>query len=300
MDQSGQYGDLKSQQLPVLADDEIGVLQSRYQFLFIKGFLGDLLPGRLDHYFSDQLAFLERNNIDHLRLESDSGFGTQKLSKNNVGPIIDALTKFNAEQPGKQVVIISHSKGGLDTLEMLLSEGAHHSVAGWISIQAPFAGTPLADRATDHRISRLIVGGLVDNLFKGDKEVTNDMRTDLRQQYLADHSGAIEALSQSITILNFASHITADDASLFSPQRRLIEHDTKQLNDGVLPQASGVLTVRGEPCCPFIFAEHVDHLAPVLQLKPEPEHSSNRKESERERVFTVLLKLWLNNRATPV
>lgn len=293
MDLSHQYESLMKLDQDVLSRGDIEKLKGNYQFLFVKGIFGDSLPNFLDNYFSDHIEFLKRNQIDCLRVESDGGFGTQKLSTNNVEPLESAIKQLNGIDSNKKVIIISHSKGGLDTLEMLVTEGSEvkSKLAGWISLNVPFSGTPLANWAMGNVLIRWAVNNLIDKLFKGDKETIHSLRTDVCQQNLIEHSGAIARLCRSIGILNFTSHITMWDKSIFSAQNILLNTLSRLENDGVVPQKSGLLTVNKKSCCPYIHAKHVDHIATVLSLKPEAKTSKAR----REKKFTVFLKLWLEN-----
>ena len=298
MNRSNRYEDLMAPDQVVLSADDIADLRSNYQFLLIKGFLGDVLPEPLDNYFSGQMAFMENNRIKHLRLEPDSGFGTQKLPENNVLAIKTSIAELLKISPDKRVVIVSHSKGGLDTLEALLSGVLNlgEEVAGWIAMQAPFAGTPLADIGTGTRIGGEIIGELFDDVFGGDKKVLHNMRTDVRQKHLADHSRGIAELCDAIAILSFASHISATDLSLLSVNRKLIKVAARQDNDGVVPQESAILTSAGQPCCPFVRASHVDHFYPVSNEKFASHEIEGTAPNKRERLFTVLLKIWLESR----
>jgi hypothetical protein len=298
MDKSNRYEDLMVQEQAVLSADNIADLRSNYQFLLIKGFLGDVLPEPFDSYFSEQTAFFKSNRIEHLRLEPDSGFGTQKLPENNIVAIKTTITELLKNSPDKHMVIISHSKGGLDTLETLLSGvlNLDKEIAGWIAMQAPFAGTPLANMATGTSIGSEIVGVLFDSVFGGDKEVLLNMRTDVRQQYLADHSLEIAELCNAINILSFASQISATDRSLLSANQKLIKVTTHQDNDGVVPQQSAILTSAAKPCCPFVCTSHVDHFYPILKQKFASHGNAGTEQNKRKRLFTALLKIWLENR----
>ncbi len=293
MDLSNQYQAPLLQPEPVLSNNELEALRSRYQILFIKGIFGDVLPKSLDNYFFEQISFPNENEIDNMRLESDTGFGTQKTPKSNVGPIENSILQFNEQSPDKKVIIVTHSKGALDFLEMLISgePEVQQKVAGWISLNAPFLGTPLANWATSNIFYRFIGNSLLKKLFKGDKETFNILRTDVCQQYLVDHADNIEVLGHSIGILNFVSYITWADRSIFMAQSILINTFARQNNDGVVPLESGLLKLNHDPNYPFICTEHVDHIATVLHLKPE----TSGAKALREKKFTVFLKLWLDN-----
>ena len=65
--------------------------------------------------------------------------------ESNAGAILAYL--LDARTQRKQITIVSHSKGGLDTLDALLrpeaSELLGDTVVEWVALQAPFYGSPL-------------------------------------------------------------------------------------------------------------------------------------------------------------
>lgn len=300
MDLSDQYRRFFGQAEPALSDSEITELRDHYQFLLIKGFLGDLLPNRYDSYFADQMRWMNRNRFIYCRLNKDSGFGTQQLPETNCMPIIEAVKRLVRQHPGKSVVIISHSKGGIDTLAALLADRslAGTEVAGWIALQAPFGGTPVADWATGNRWIGALVNGLLKKIFRGDQDVARSMGGCVREHYMSKNAEAIAELTQSMTVLSFSSYITASDRSLFTPLRYFIDRIARQPNDGLLPDRSEILEAGGKPCSPFVRIPHIDHIYPVIPLMPAAHSDSTvRVGNEREQIFMVLLKLWMDNRA---
>ncbi len=299
MNLSQEYHALVNRSGPVLSDEEIRDLGRDYQIILLKGFLGDLLPERFDSYFCDQMRWMRDHGIHYWRLEPDSGYGTQKLSQNNVDAIENAVRALHQQRSDKRIILVSHSKGGIDALETLLrrNELIGRQVAGWIALQAPFWGTPVANWATDNRVFNPLVERLLGGLFRGDRKVAASMTIEARTEYMNRHSEAILDLAAKLDILNFASSSAAGDASLFRPLRFAIDKITKIPNDGLLPTRSEILRVDGTPCCSFIETEHLDHLYTVLPLTPDkPEGPSVIHRNRRIRIFSALLKVWMSNR----
>src|SRR5882672_89204 len=73
------------------------------------------------------------------------GFDTQQGVQANGLAIKIKLEELRG-QGLRRVVIVSHSKGGLDTLEALLTGEQlwNNPVIGWVALQPPFYGTPIA------------------------------------------------------------------------------------------------------------------------------------------------------------
>jgi hypothetical protein len=298
MNLSEQYHTLLNQSEPPLSIADIRDLANRYQVLFLKGFLGDLLPKRFDSYFFDQMRWLHEHRIRYRRLEPDSGFGTQKLPENNVDAIESAIRSGYENHPDQQILIVSHSKGGIDTLETLLRRKnlIDRKLAGWIAIQAPFWGTPVADWATQNRMFNPLIEQLLGSLFRGDKKVAARMTLDARKDYMTRHADAVLEIASTFNILNFASSSEPGDASMFRPLRFAIEKFAKVRNDGLLPTQSEILTVHGAPCCPYIETDHLDHIYAVLPMTPDKNLGPAAAHKERRiRIFTSLLKIWMDN-----
>ena len=273
--------------------------RNRYQVVLLKGFLGDLLPERFDSYFFDQMRWMRDHDITYCRLEPTSGYGTQKLPENNVDAIENEILSLHQKQPDKPIIIVSHSKGGIDALEILLRRKnlIDREIAGWISIQAPFWGTPVANWATDNRLFNPIIEALLGGLFKGDRKVAANMAVEARNNYMAQNADAIGELTAKLNILNFATSCTAGDTSLFRPLRFAIDKICKVSNDGLLPTQSEILKIDGIPCCPFIEAEHIDHIYAVLPLNPDKKTGPTvTHKSRRIQIFSALLKVWIGNR----
>jgi len=83
-------------------------------------------------------------------------FDTSESVGHNAAAILEFLRSTD-----KQIIIVSHSKGGLDTLDALLDapELWGDTVVGWVALQAPFYGSPVADPAymdaNEERIANL-------------------------------------------------------------------------------------------------------------------------------------------------
>ena len=93
--------------------------------------------------------FLGPTYDDQIELFLNSGLTFERITprtlgsaKTNAALIIEGIRRSK-----ERVVLISHSKGGTDTLEALTSQPELISkVAGWISLQTPFAGAEVAEK----------------------------------------------------------------------------------------------------------------------------------------------------------
>lgn len=207
--------------------------------LLVPGFLSDFLKFpdklRLTDYLKAQETGLRPicRGVDRLDIDTEA-----TVAQNG-----QAIARAVSASEGP-ICIVSHSKGGLDTLEFLLraAPAERQKVSCWVTFQSPFAGTPLADDADE---LGLLPEVLID-LFGGDRQSLLDLRTDARASYLRDHAPEIAEIVRGIPHLAVAG-VADDGADLTSRldpfllpaflhmQRRNIR------SDGVVPTDSAVL-----------------------------------------------------------
>ena len=155
--------------------------------------------------------------------------------------------------------MISHSKGGLDTLEFLLrtDEATRDKVACWVALQAPFAGSPFADLASDIQPVRWMARELLSALGGSERSLL-DLREDTRRAYLETFDRDIAALAGDLPILAFATFLDKPQISSMpnfaaSELMHLLAGGQRP-NDGLVPLDSAVL-----PHARYIVAGGIDH-----------------------------------------
>jgi hypothetical protein len=128
---------------PVLPDEA-----KRHQYLLVRGMLGDELPG----YLLDNVQRLERRGLDVREAPVD----TEGLLLDNVEVLREAL--LDAEHFGRSVVLVGHSKGGVECTAVLARyPELRRVVRAVVALQAPYGGSALAhDLATTPELRRLI------------------------------------------------------------------------------------------------------------------------------------------------
>ena len=126
-------------------DARFGALKSEFQdvhFILMPSFLADFLDaphelGLID-YFGDHERGLRAAGYDVTVVDTES-----EASIAHNAQLLEAVV-LSDDRP---ICIISHSKGGIDTLAFLLAAGPEirERVVCWIAFQAPFSGSPIAD-----------------------------------------------------------------------------------------------------------------------------------------------------------
>ena len=130
-------------------------------------------------------------------------------------------------------------------------------VACWIAMQAPFAGSPVADLARD-------ISGLPDlmdavlSVLGGRGESLTDLTTGARADYLADHRREIAALLDAVPLLCVATYV-ADPGNFARPTSwsyptLIWMHEKGVPSDGLVPVRSAI-----EICPRSITLEGIDH-----------------------------------------
>lgn len=178
--------------------------------------------------------------------------------------------------------IVTHSKGGLDTLHALVAHPeTRRYVDGWIAFQAPFYGSPVADVASGSKRARRISGAAL-RLLSADLAAIRDLSTDVRVHYMDEHALAIEQVLRDIPAMCVGTISgSAKGASFWPdwPTRRWMG-SLGLKNDGMVPVNSAILPgsrfvtlngfAHGQIATDHIFArrkvEHVDILKTLFAL----------------------------------
>ena len=160
-----------------------------------------LVPGYLTYYingsrFDILKTWLGQIGADYITAPID----TAKTRLYNAVKIKEAV-----ESAGKPCIIISHSKGGIDTLEALIKYPEIRAmVKGWISLQTPFAGSPLADKYIENSFVYNIFSQLISDVG-GSPLSLDDLSTWERKQYHELFQSEIEQITRVIPIVALAA-----------------------------------------------------------------------------------------------
>jgi len=217
---------------------------------FLTDFLEDLRAIGLSEYLDAQAAALGPSMKEVVRVDLNS----EASSATNAAAI--AATLAAIEGP---VCLLSHSKGGLDTLTYLTDATAEQraQVRCWIALQAPFAGAPLADGTSNKFLPRLASKELLD-LLGGEGAALDDMRSEVRGCFNARQDRRIAALSDEIAILSVAGALDSGDGLLEQLSLHLPGLVWLRLegirSDGLVPSGSAVL-----PHSDYAVIQGIDH-----------------------------------------
>ena len=144
--------------------------------------------------FHSQMSYFDAQGVAYKNLSAASkAFDTSESVKHNAAAILEFLRSTD-----KKIVIVSHSKGGLDTLDALLQAPGlwGKTVVGWVALQAPFHGSPLADSAPSE-INTLLLSAV-----RGNGQSVEDLKTTTRVAYMDTRKDRIAKLTASVPIIS--------------------------------------------------------------------------------------------------
>lgn len=222
--------------------------------------VGFILPARrvrLLDYFSHEERWLADEGIE-VAIADLNPVGTVEENAGRLGHLVRA-----SQRP---VAIVSHSKGGLDTLTMLLGAGSsvRDKVACWIAEQTPFHGSPVADRVRDSRAAPFVVDPLL-RLLGGSERSLDDLTTAVCRMEMTRRRVMIADLARALPILSVATYSSVGDrGAVFGITRSWMERQGLR-NDGLVPVESQIL-----PHAPYVIVPGLEHAGTITSRPFRP------------------------------
>lgn len=223
---------------------------------FIRGFFGDIghALGLID-YYTEQIDWLDAIGIASQRIMVH----TQKSLGEN--------SRIIAEYIGRQhssLVIVAHSKGGIDLLEALLKNVELCSkILGVITIQVPFAGTDsVREILASSLLKRVYQFGI--SLTGGKMRALTELDPNSRRIYLSSHSEEIASTAKQLIWLNVTSSIQGEVSWLLARRKAYLDRLGME-SDGIVPTAKMSLAAGSVE---HIHLENIDHMETVSKNYP--------------------------------
>lgn len=219
-------------------DEDLARRLAGHRVLLCLGLFGEVMAGLRPvgiDYMASQLDWLRRIGADALRVKLPSAAPVAR----NAATIAEAVRAA----PGP-VLIVAHSKGGLEALSALLAPAVAERCRGFLALQSPFHGSPVADLALGIGPLREVSERLVALAKLGDGEGLRDLTVALREPWMQHHHAAIAALSARVPITSLATDLTAQTTlaeHAYVPLSRWMRKTGAGPNDGLVPVASTVL-----------------------------------------------------------
>lgn len=234
--------------------------------------------------FREQKRLLEKNKINYEYLN----FDTESPPSINAKAIITAIQ--NSLVP---VVIYSHSKGGLDTLEALRQRpDLLPKIHGWVSVQSPFWGSPVAEFMYDNSLLQNS-GKTLFEWMGGDVGGMSALTINERQTYMDSEEiknliGKINKQTRFFNFGTFKPNVFGIDTPL--ELFRNLSQPRAGNNDGVVPLTSALMHEHGFEI-DYVIEENVDHLMPMTKYRPDKVdvfHLSRSKYNQQAHTMSLI------------
>lgn len=265
-----------AQKEPLLLND-LNFLGKNCAIIFVPGFISetvlafeDVNPGiPIGGYFAEQIDALKNEDGLDARL-----FRTE--SEASVSENAESLAVYLRKFTGR-TILIGHSKGGLEILDVLVHYAdIRPKVAGWIAIQSPFFGSPIADLTYENKILRVPADWILQALGGSDHSL-HDLETKTRRRYFERHEGEIQKVFSEIPHISMVTWVDSalpvnpiaaaldrlksgaifkkESYTLYKLTRDfMLLNGTEEHSDGMAPRSSAVL-----PGGKYVAIEGPDH-----------------------------------------
>jgi hypothetical protein len=145
----------------------------------------------------------------------------------------------------RPALIVAHSKGGLETLAALLDPAAQARCTGFLAMQSPFHGSPVADAVLAARPMEAATGGLARLLQVGSGEGVKDLTTGARRLWMAAAAEPVARLLAALPVACLATELKEGAARgrerLHLAAAQWMEKRGHGPNDGLVPVSSALL-----------------------------------------------------------
>jgi triacylglycerol lipase len=226
-------------------------------FLAVGGLFSGAAPKEL--YFDKNLDALKDAGMQVGRVPVDTDMGVE----HNAAIVRQAV--LDAAKDGKQVVLIGHSKGGLDSAAALsMYPELKDKVRALVTIQSPYGGSPMAQDLLDNPLVRYGVGGAVEAIG-GSVQAGEDLTYNSRMKFLAEHP-----MPKGIPTVCMASTTSNPTSPLFATEEYMQQRYGVKSDGLVLPQDA---FIPGSKSVTLHGLDHLDStgttLNPFKPYKPE-------------------------------
>lgn len=218
----------------------------QYIYLMVPGLFTEHYPG----YMKDNIARMQALGLDTRVVKIDTDASVETNAK-VIKDTIDAIAK----QEGKEVVLIGHSKGGVDaTAALAMYPELYEHVRAVIAMQTPYGGTPIASDIMSNSKLLGLVGGAIRRLFKGDEKALTDLSYQARQEFVHQHNydaGKVATVSFGTT--------GGPKVSTVGPTQSYMKNQYGLESDGLVPKNDAVV-----PGSDLVTQDNQDHASPVM------------------------------------
>jgi hypothetical protein len=145
----------------------------------------------------------------------------------------------------RPALVIAHSKGGLEALAALLDPAAQARCLGFLAMQSPFYGSPVADLVIGAKPLEAAAGGLARLLRIGSGQGVRDLTTTARRTWMAAAADPVARLVAALPVACLATALAPGTARgrerLHLAASQWMEKRGYGSNDGLVPVDSALI-----------------------------------------------------------
>lgn len=145
----------------------------------------------------------------------------------------------------RPALIVAHSKGGLEGLAALIDPAAQARCTGFLAMQSPFFGSPVADALLAAKPLEAATGGLARLLRIGSGEGVKDLTTAARRLWMSAAAEPVARLVAALPVACLATELKEGAAHgrerLHLAAAQWMEKRGHGANDGLVPVASALI-----------------------------------------------------------
>jgi hypothetical protein len=156
-----------------------------------------------------------------------------------------ALLRAEILSDPRRALVVAHSKGGLEALAALLDPAAQARCCGFLAMQSPFHGSPVADMVVAAKPLEAAAGGFARMMRIGTEQGVRDLTTGVRRNWMAAAAGPIARLLAALPVACLATELQAGTARgrerLHLAAAQWMEKRGYGPNDGLVPVESALI-----------------------------------------------------------
>ena len=195
-------------------------------------------------------ASLHRVGVDYMHSTeawlAEHGAEAKVVRLPTAAPVAANATKLAAAlfADPRPALIIAHSKGGLETLAALMARDAQARCSGFVALQSPFFGSPVADAIIAARPLAAAAQALAKVLRVGSDKGLRDLTTEARRAWMAAHREPIGTMLRRVPVVCVATELTGGargrERFHLAASRWLLKQGHGP-NDGLVPVSSALI-----------------------------------------------------------
>lgn len=219
---------------------------SDYEYVFVGGLWSNYAASL---YFRSSLMRMNEVGLTFQRASLNTSAGVEENAE-----VLKTLLEEKIKTTQKKIIFIGHSKGGVDTLTMMLKyPHLQEHIGGLITMQSPLGGSPLA---SDFLNSSSTVRNFIAQMLEANESsALSDLTYAQRKHFFEQYP----LTNLEVPLFNFATTCDVDSITLLSELYNYVSEHYSEHNDGLVIKEDAII-----PGFPHAHLHGVTHLGTVF------------------------------------